>query len=57
MIRIAAIVSLVTLTACGVDGEPVRPTADAGVTINSRGVYPSASVGINTGPFWLRLGL
>lgn len=57
MKQIVAIVSLVILAACGVDGEPVRPTADAGVTINSRGVFPSASVGINTGPFWLRLGL
>jgi hypothetical protein len=57
MTRILAFVSLTGLAACGVDGEPIPPTVDAGVTINSSGVYPSARIGLNTGPFWLRLGL
>jgi hypothetical protein len=49
--------SLLALAGCGADGEPVRPTANAGVSINSNGIYPSARVGVSTGPFWLSLGL
>lgn len=46
------------LAACGVDGEPVAPPdVDAGVTINSSGIYPSVGVGFNAGPMRIRLGL
>ena len=51
MIRITAITALLgLLTACGVDGEPVRPTLNGGVTISGNGIYPSASIGLNKGP-------
>jgi uncharacterized lipoprotein len=54
---VAAVVFLLALAGCGADGEPIRPAADAGVSITSGGVYPWARVGVSTGPFWLSLGL
>ncbi len=42
------------LAGCGVDGEPsppVEPHVNAGVSIGSSGVYPSANVGISQGPY------
>ncbi|WP_187430286.1 hypothetical protein ROLI_007640 [Roseobacter fucihabitans] len=45
------------LAACGVDGEPVTPTLNGGVSINQNGIYPSASVGLGRGPLSIRLGL
>lgn len=57
MIRLFAFMSFVFLVSCGVDGEPIRPSLNGGVSINSSGVYPSASVGLNKGPLSLRLGL
>jgi hypothetical protein len=49
--------TLILLAACGVEGAPVRPSLDAGVSITSGGIYPSASVGVNKGPVSLRVGL
>lgn len=54
MVLVFAILGLV---ACGADGDPIRPTANAGVSISSGGIYPSASIGVRSGPLWLRLGL
>lgn len=54
---VSSILLLLALAACGVDGEPVRPSVGAGVTINSGGVYPSVGVGLNTGPLSIFLGL
>jgi len=49
--------SLTLLAACGVEGAPVRPSLDAGVSITRGGIYPSASVGVNKGPVSVRVGL
>ncbi|MDD9706405.1 hypothetical protein PVW53_00425 [Seohaeicola sp. SP36] len=49
--------SLILLAACGVEGAPVRPSLDAGVSVTRGGIYPSASVGLNKGPVSLRVGL
>ncbi|MDX5400952.1 MAG: hypothetical protein LPK02_01060 [Rhodobacterales bacterium] len=49
--------SLILLAGCGVEGAPVRPSLDAGVTVTRGGIYPSASVGVNRGPVSLRVGL
>ena len=57
MKQVVALAVMAALSGCGVDGEPIRPRADAGVSINSSGIYPSARIGVSTGPLWLNLGL
>lgn len=52
-----AVMICTVLTACGVDGEPVRPSLNGGLTIDGNGVHPSASVGVGKGPISLWLGL
>jgi hypothetical protein len=49
--------TLTLLAACGVEGAPVRPSFDAGVSVSRGGIVPSASVGLNKGPVSLRVGL
>ncbi|WP_294619858.1 argininosuccinate lyase [uncultured Roseovarius sp.] len=43
MIRILAVLSLAAQAACGVDGEPIRPSMNTTVGVGSGGV--SASTG------------
>ncbi len=58
MTRLAVIlICLGALAACGVDGEPVAPTVNGGVSINSSGIYPHANVGVNRGPVSVNVGL
>lgn len=58
MIRLAVfLLGLAALTACGVDGEPVAPTLNGGVTINNSGIHPHANVGVNKGPVSVNVGL
>ncbi|HBB82360.1 MAG TPA: hypothetical protein DC031_03585 [Sulfitobacter sp.] len=57
MKRSLAILSLLTLAACGADGEPVRPTASSSVTMSSSGVSVGTAVGLRRGPFSLALGM
>jgi len=57
MRTVLAMIALATLAACGADGEPVRPSMNAGVTVTPSGVHPSASVGTKVGPVNLILGL
>ncbi len=57
MRAVFAMITLATLAACGADGEPVRPSVNAGVTVTPSGVHPSASVGTKVGPVNLILGL
>ncbi|WP_170311858.1 hypothetical protein [Sulfitobacter sabulilitoris] len=52
-----AALGLMTLAACGADGEPVRPTANGTVTISSSGVHAGVGVGLHKGPFSVFLGL
>lgn len=51
------IATFAVLAACGADGEPTRPTMNAGVSVTPSGVTPSVSVGTNVGPVWLNVGL
>ncbi|MEP4036854.1 MULTISPECIES: hypothetical protein [unclassified Pseudophaeobacter] len=44
------------LSACGVDGEPVRPALNAGIGVSNNGVHAGGSVGLQKGPFNLSLG-
>lgn len=52
-----SIAAFAVLAACGADGEPTRPTMNAGVSVTPSGVTPSVSVGTNVGPVWLNVGL
>jgi len=50
------LLGLTLLAGCGVDGEPVRPSLNAGVSVSQNGVHTGGSLGLNKGPFNLRLG-
>ncbi|MDE4174778.1 hypothetical protein PXK01_11475 [Phaeobacter sp. PT47_59] len=52
-----SLISATALAACGVDGEPVRPSLNAGVSISNSGVHAGGNVGVQKGPFRLLLGL
>lgn len=46
------------LAACGADGDPVRPTVNTGISVNSKGnVSTSTSVSASTGNVTLSVGL
>ncbi|MGB7241383.1 MAG: hypothetical protein WBC93_04750 [Sulfitobacter sp.] len=57
MTRAIAILALATLTACGADGEPVRPSVNGSVSVSNHGVHTGASVGLSKGPLSIFLGL
>ncbi|CUH67511.1 MAG: hypothetical protein VX083_13010 [Pseudomonadota bacterium] len=48
---------LLSLAACGIDGEPVKPTAGASVNIGTNGITTSAGVGVRKGPISIGIGL
>ncbi|MDF3351017.1 hypothetical protein HKX17_12715 [Sulfitobacter sp. KE34] len=56
MKRLLAALSLLSLAACGADGEPVRPTASSSITMSSSGVSVGTAVGLRRGPFSVSLG-
>ena len=39
------------LAGCGVDGEPIRPSAGAGVRVGTDGVSASTGATVRSGPF------
>ena len=53
---ILALLGLAVLTACGVDGEPVRPALNATVGLSNSGVHAGGSVGLSKGPVNVSLG-
>lgn len=57
MKRVALILGAVALVGCGAAGEPIRPTANLGLSIGSGGVTPTASVGAQSGPVSINIGL
>ncbi|MEP1535278.1 MAG: hypothetical protein ABJQ34_13545 [Paracoccaceae bacterium] len=56
MKRSIALLAFLTLAACGADGDPIQPTANLNVGLNSNGVHTGASVGVRKGPFGISLG-
>lgn len=54
---ILGLTALTILGACGVDGEPIPPTASASVSMGSGGVYSSVGVGLSQGPVSVFFGL
>jgi len=57
MKKTLTILGLVALVGCGAAGEPIRPTANLGLSIGSNGVTPTASVGAQSGPVSINVGL
>ncbi|KUP93055.1 hypothetical protein [Tritonibacter horizontis] len=58
MIRVLCVLSLtLALTACGVEGDPVRPSLNAGLGISNSGVHLGGAVGLHKGPVSLRVAL
>ena len=57
MTRIAAILGLLALVACGADGEPVTPSVNTTVSVTPSGVSASTGVAIRKGPVTLGLSL
>lgn len=58
MTRIAlALCTCALLVACGADGEPFRPTANAGVSLGTGGISTNASLGATNGTFSMGLSL
>ena len=53
----AALMSLSLLAACGADGEPVRPSLNAGVGISNKGVSVGATAGVSAGPVRVSVGI
>jgi hypothetical protein len=57
MKRIALILIIGTLAACGADGAPFTPNASIGVGVGSNGVTTGASVGASNGTVSVGIGL
>ena len=55
--RLMLLAGLIGLAACGANGEPVRPSVNAGVSVSNRGVHTSTSVGFNLGGVTVGLGV
>ncbi|AHC99860.1 hypothetical protein [Leisingera methylohalidivorans] len=53
---IFALLGLAVLAACGVDGEPVQPTLNAGVGVGNSGIHVGGAVGLHKGPVSVFLG-
>ncbi|WP_167740220.1 hypothetical protein [Parasedimentitalea huanghaiensis] len=51
-----SLVAVGVLSACGVDGEPVQPSLNAGVSVSNSGVHTRGGVGLNKGPLGIYLG-
>ncbi|MCG7627031.1 hypothetical protein MHM88_04390 [Epibacterium sp. MM17-32] len=45
------------LGACGVDGEPVRPSLNAGLGISNSGIHLGGALGVSKGPVTVSVGL
>jgi len=51
------VLTVLMLSACGVDGEPVQPTGGVDVSLTPSGVGLGANVGLRKGPLSLGVGL
>ena len=58
MARVLIVLGVVVLvSACGVDGEPVRPSLNAGIGISGSGIHLGGAVGVSKGPVTVSVGL
>ena len=51
-----AVIALLALASCGADGAPIRPTANAGISVGTNGVTTNANVGLRKGPIAVIFG-
>lgn len=51
-----ALLALLFLAGCGADGEPIRPSANVGVGVDSHGVSAGGSVTVSDGPVSVTVG-
>jgi hypothetical protein len=56
MKRIALILTIATVAACGADGAPFTPNASIGVGVGSNGVTTGANVGASNGTVSVGVG-
>ncbi len=56
MKRLALILTLAALAACGADGPPLTPNASVGIGVGSNGVTTGASVGASNGTVSVGIG-
>ena len=57
MTRLALVLgTALTLAACGADGEPVTPVAQADISLSNHGVHAVTKVGVKAGPVTIKLG-
>jgi len=54
---ILTLCALTVLAACGADDPPMRPTANAGVSIGTGGVSTNVGIGATNGTFSVGLSL
>jgi len=57
MKRIAMILTVAALAACGADGPPFKPSANVDLSLGSNGVTTGASVGASNGTVSIGVGL
>ncbi|MEO0676252.1 MAG: hypothetical protein AAFR53_13670 [Pseudomonadota bacterium] len=48
--------ALLALGACGTDGEPIKPTGSASISVGTGGVSTSATLGATAGPVTVSVG-
>ena len=57
MRMILALMAGLALGACGADGEPIQPTANANVNVSTNGVSVGTNLRVGHGPFAVNLGV
>jgi len=57
MKRALIVMGLLSLAACGADGEPIKPTVNTNVSLSTSGVNVGTNLGVRRGPFNINLGL
>lgn len=57
MKRLCIVAFVALVSACGVDGEPVQPTATTSVGVGSDGVSASTGVKVKKGSFTVGWGI
>ncbi len=54
--KIIATLALVAVVGCGVDGAPIMPSANVGVSIGPNGITPTVGVKVKQGPVTVNAG-
>ena len=55
--RLAALLTLLALVACGADGPPTRPQGSVGMGIGTGGVSVGGGVGLSNGSVSVGIGI